>query len=640
MIQLQQVSLQRGTRFLLSNADLTLHSGWKIGIIGNNGVGKSSLFQLLLGQLSPDQGELLMSAGLTLSHMAQEVDSSSQSALDYLIDGDHALRSVQQRLREAEAAQTHHLIGELHAELEHLDGYRVETRAHQLLTGLGFAAGDAERPVSAFSGGWRIRLNLARALMCRSDILLLDEPTNHLDLDATLWLEQWLRNYPGTLLLISHDRDFLDNVVSHIVHMHQQQLSLYKGNYSTFERTRAERLAQQQAAYDKQQTRVAQIENFVRRFRAKATKAKQAQSRLKELERMELIAPAHVDSPFSFSFIASDKISTPLLNLDRACLGYAGQRVLEQVSLTLMPGERIGLLGPNGAGKSTLIKTLVGDLPLQSGRVTCGEHLKVGYFAQHQLEALDLQASPFLHLQRLSPQATDQQIRDFLGSFDFHGDAALSPVSGFSGGEKARVALALIAWQRPNLLLLDEPTNHLDLEVCHALTLALQEFEGALILVSHDRHLVRNTVDRFLLVAEGRVSGFDGDLEDYQLWLAQRRKEDQPSSTTAPTDNSERSLSAAEKKDLKRLQAERRQRLRPLKQQAQAQEQQIETLSARLQQLQQQLTEPDLYEAAQKELLKQLLAEQTQVTQAIEEVEQQWLELLEQIEAFERDMGD
>jgi len=640
MIQLQNISLHRGTQFLLEDANLTIHSGWKVGLIGANGVGKSSLFKLLMGELHADKGDMYLPSQLQIAHMAQEVSATDSTALAYVLDGDPELRRIQNALNDAEARHDNHRIAELHAELEAIDGYSAESRAQQLLAGLGFRTSDAERQVKDFSGGWRIRLNLAQALMCRSDILLLDEPTNHLDLDATIWLEQWLRQYQGSIILISHDRDFLDNVVGHIAHLYNQQLDLYKGNYSQFEVLRAAKLAQQQAAFEKQQVRIGEIENFVRRFRAKATKAKQAQSRLKELERMEKIAPAHVDSPFSFSFRESDKISHPLMGLRQASCGYSAQTaVLNNFSITLQPGARIGLLGPNGAGKSTLIKTLVGDIPLLSGDSHEGEHLKVGYFAQHQLEALDLEASPLLHIKRLSPQSSDQEIRDYLGTFGFLGDDALDPVKRFSGGEKARVALAIIAWQKPNLLLMDEPTNHLDLEVRHALTMALQTFNGALILVSHDRHLLRNTVDEFLLVADGRVEEFKGDLDDYQRWLSDNKRQQQQAANEAAEPRENRSQSAAEKKEQKRIEAEKRKQLSPLRKQLQKLETAMDKYQAELSECEATLADPDIYTDSRKDELKALLQQQTELKRLAEETEETWLEQQEALETLEAELN-
>ncbi len=639
MIQISKLSLHRGTQFLLEQADLTIHPGWKVGIIGANGVGKSSLFKLLLNELQADAGDCYIPANLTIAHMAQEVTAGDRTVIDYVLDGDKALREIQKKLETAEQSEQAEKIGELHAELDSIHGYSANSRAEQLLAGLGFAQADMNRQVKALSGGWRIRLNLAQALMCRSDILLLDEPTNHLDLDATLWLEQWLKSYPGTLLLISHDRDFLDQVVTHITHMYQQKLDLYKGQYSAFERARAERLAQQQVQYEKQQQRIAEIEQFVRRFKAKASKAKQAQSRVKELERMEQIAAAHVDSPFSFHFYSSDKVSNPLLSIRKADCGYPDAPILKNISLTLSPGSRIGLLGPNGAGKSTLIKSLVGDLPLITGERNTGEHLRVGYFAQHQLEALDLEASPLQHIMRISPQATDQEVRNYLGSFGFFGDDALEPVKRFSGGEKARVALSLIAWQKPNLLLLDEPTNHLDLEVRHALTVAMQDFEGAVILVSHDRHLLRNTVDQFLLVANGNVSEFNGDLDDYQKWLAEQRRMEQQSNKQ-PTESENRSQSAAERKAQKREAAEQRKLLSPLKNKITQLEKQLDKLHNQLSDIETQLGEASIYETAQKDALKAALAQQASLKQEIEAVEMDWMEQLETLEALENSLAD
>ena len=629
MIRLENLSLLRGSTKLLDGANLSVHSGWKLALVGANGAGKSSLFKLLLGELHADAGDLSVPDRKQIAHMAQEVSSSDRTALNYVLDGDLQLRDIQAKLAQAEADHSTE-VGTLHAELEAIDGYRAESRAHQLLDGLGFSTADASKSVHAFSGGWRIRLNLAQALMSRSDLLLLDEPTNHLDLDATLWLENWLRNYPGTLILISHDRTFIDAVASHVVHLHQRKLHLYKGNYSAYERMRAERLAQQQAAYVKQQERVAQIEDFVRRFKAKASKAKQAQSRIKELERMEMISAAHIDSPFTFRFDSSDKISSPLLNLYQADLGYPGAKILDGIKLSLVPGQRIGLLGRNGAGKSTLVKSLMGDLELISGTRQAGEHLSVGYFAQHQLEALDLEASAMLHLQRMDPKASEANLRSFLGSFGFSGDDALEPIKRFSGGEKARLALALIAWRKPNLLLLDEPTNHLDLEVRHALTLALQSFEGAIILVSHDRHLLANSVDQFLLVADGKVEEFSGDLDDYHQWLASQRSEAKPQITTES-----RGASAADRKEQKRLEAARRAKLRPLKQQVEKLEELVDSISTKLEQVENQLADPDIYSDERKVELKELLAQQAELSSRLNQAENDWMECQEALDELE-----
>ena len=519
MIILQQISLQRGTQFLLDKTNATIQPQKCAAIIGANGCGKSSLFKLLLKELTLDNGDIIIPHQWRIAHMAQEVAESQRSTIDYVLDGDNELRKIEKDIQAATESENHTALAHAYTELEAIDGYTANNRAQKLLHGLGFLQKDFGKKVSDFSGGWRIRLNLAQALMCPSDLLLLDEPTNHLDIDATLWLEQWIKSYQGTVLFISHDRDFINSISDQILHIENQKITSYTGNYSSFEVQRAQCLAQQQANYQKQQQRINEITQFVNRFKAKATKAKQAQSRLKELERMEKIVPAHVDSPFSFSFSKADKTSNPLLCLEQATLGYETKSIIKKADLVLRSDSRIGLLGPNGAGKSTLVKTLVGDLALIHGKKTGSEHLHIGYFAQHQLEFLDLQASALLHIQRLSPTVTEQEIRNFLGSFNFHGDKATEAISPFSGGEKARLALALTVWQKPNLLILDEPTNHLDLEMRHALTLALQMYKGALIVISHDRHLLKNTVDQFYLVAQQSLRFFDGDLNDYQCWL-------------------------------------------------------------------------------------------------------------------------
>ncbi|EMP54103.1 ABC transporter ATP-binding protein [Marinobacter santoriniensis NKSG1] len=579
--------------------------------------------------------------------MAQEVAASDRSARDFVLDGDPELRRLEAELARAEADGDDHAIARIHGELDVHEAWSAPRRAESLLRGLGFADGDADRPVAAFSGGWRIRLNLAQALMRPSDLLLLDEPTNHLDLDACLWLENWLRRYPGTLLFISHDRDFMDRVATHVVHFDRRKLDLYTGNYSAFERQRSERLSQQQANYERQQARIAEIQRFVDRFKAKATKARQAQSRVKALERMERIAPAHVDSPFSFSFPMAEKVSNPLLSIRNGRAGYGETVILDKLNLTLLPGSRIGLLGPNGAGKSTLMDALRGEGTLLAGERTCGEHLAIGYFAQHQLESLDLDASPFLHLQRLAPKASEQSIRNFLGGFDFHGDEALSPIRSFSGGEKARVALAVIAWQRPNLLLLDEPTNHLDLEMRQALTMALQNFEGAIVVVSHDRHLLRNTVDEFWLVTDGGVTEYDGDLEDYERWLADRRKDrdddEAPKRDAGQTSPAGASANVGEssedRKARKRQEAEMRRKLSPYRKQQATLEQEMDRLQQALKALESELADPALYEDGGQSRLTELLGRQAENSRKLEEVEAQWLETSETVEALEMELA-
>ena len=633
MIRLQNLVLQRGPQRLLDAAELTLHPGQKAGLIGANGAGKSSLFALLRGELSADGGDCLMPPDWRIAHMQQEVSDLERLAADYVLDGDQHLRAIQRELAMAEAAHDGAAIARLHVDLDSADGYSADARARKLLAGLGFSNEQMDRRVGDFSGGWRMRLNLAQALMCPSDLLLLDEPTNHLDLDAILWLEDWLKSYPGTLLLISHDRDFLDAVVDHIVHLEQQKLTLYRGGYSAFERTRAERLAQQQQAFEKQQAQRAHMEKYIARFKAQATKARQAQSRIKALERLEELAPAHVDSPFDFTFRESNKISSPLLDLAEGRLGYGDKAVLEKVKLQLTPGARIGLLGPNGAGKSTLIKTLSGELQPLSGRLQRGENLSIGYFAQHQLDSLDNQASPLLHLQRIAPTEREQTLRDFLGGFDFRGPRCDEAVLNFSGGEKARLALALIAWQRPNLLLLDEPTNHLDLEMRLALTMALQEFAGAVLVVSHDRHLLKSTTDEFLLVADGRVEAFDGDLEDYARWLVDFRARQQPAVTA------EAGAEKTDKRAQRQAAAALRQQLAPHRREAEKLEKTLGQLHEQLAAVEARLGDAAIYDAARKDELRDLLAEQARFKVREAELEESWMTALEQLESLEQQLA-
>ena len=633
MIRLQQVNLHLGSKIILQQADLTVHDGHKLAVVGANGAGKSTLFKLILGDLALDQGDLLMPKNWRVAHMAQEVAASSKTALDYVLDGHQEFRRIQSDIAQAEIDHDDNKLAQSHGEFEMISGYGVDHQGISMLAGLGFTPEQMHHPVSAFSGGWRMRLNLAKALIMPSDLLMLDEPTNHLDLDAAMWLETFLQKYRGTLLLISHDRDFIDSVVDGIVHIHTQKLDLYSGNYADFERRRAERLAQQQSMYEQQQEQIAHIESFITRFKAKASKAKQAQSRVKALERMEKIAPAHVDSEFQFQFPNADKVSDPLLKLSKANIGYTADNIqLANVKLDLRPGDRIGLLGANGAGKSTLIKALVRQLDLLQGEYYAGEFLSLGYFAQHQVDELELSYSPILHLQKLTPGASEQECRNFLGGFGFHGDQAVGPCEKFSGGELARLALARIAWLKPNLLILDEPTNHLDLDMRQALTLALQNFEGAIVVVSHDRHLLVNTVDEFLLIHDGKVAEFDGDLEDYRAFIKQQDLEIQPVETVS-TENS-----ADAKKDRKRREAEMRKKMSPLKKKIDKLEAQVETLQAKQEDIETKLADTSLYEAANKEQLQTILAEQATVRQSLDATEEEWMEGLEELEALQQEL--
>jgi len=642
MLNFTDVTLRCGPRVLFSGATFGLFRGEKIGITGENGSGKSSLLSLVRGELQPDAGTFEMPSNLEIAHVSQEIEPVETPAIEFVLDGDAALRALERLIADAQARDQGLKLGDLYAQYAAAGGYDARSRAGRLLHGLGFTTADESRPVRAFSGGWRVRLNLAQALMCRSDLLLLDEPTNHLDLDAILWLESWLLEYPGTLLLIAHDREFLDRIVNRIVNLEHGRARAYRGNYSSFEEQRAAELAEQSALYVRQQREIRHMESFVERFRAKASKARQAQSRLKALERMQRIAPAHVDSPFEFSFAQPDKLPRPLLTLESQSAGYGGKPVLENVTLTLAPGERLALLGRNGAGKSTYMKLLAGELEGLSGRRTEARDLRIGYFAQHQLEQLRVEDSPIANLRRVGAQraaaATEQELRDFLASFGFRGDRVFEPVAPFSGGEKARLVLALVAYLRPNLLLLDEPTNHLDLEMRQALSVALQEYEGAVVLVSHDRHLLRTVADRFQIVHDGRATHFDGDLEDYAKWSSEREpgSDGPPMETATPA---EPATGAAAARQRRREEAERRNRLTPLKARVAKCDAELARLAEEVRAIQGALAEPALYENESKDRLRELLVRQTLLTRQTAEAEAAWLEASEELEVQMRDAG-
>ena len=627
------VTLRRGTNVLIEGFSATVYQGARMGLVGANGTGKSSLFKLINGELETDVGSVELAADVRLAHLAQEVPETRDTALDFVLQGDAGYTSLAAQLETAETEEAYMEVADLHEQMAAIDGYSARARAEQLLVGLGFAESDFAEPVAHFSGGWRIRLNLAQCLMAPSDLLLLDEPTNHLDIDAILWLSNYLRHYQGTLVMVSHDRDFLDETVSEIAHIERQRVKLYKGNYSQFERLRAEQLALQQANFEKQQTKIKHMQDFVRRFRAKASKARQAQSRIKALERMELIAPAHIDSPFEFQIPEAGKTSDPLLQLQDADLGY-DHPVLHRLRMNVHPGDRIGLLGANGTGKSTLLKSLAGELTPLTGSYLTGQNLAIGYFSQHQVDDLDLQTDALTTIARLSSDASEQQIRDFLGGFDFHGDKVKAKVSTFSGGEKARLTLATITWQKPNLLLLDEPTNHLDIDMCQALTVALQSFGGAMVVISHDRHLLKNTVDEFLLVADGAVAPYDGDLDSYRDRVLGRseavahedrvpKQASKPVVRSAPDKRARKSRSKADRK-----------RRAQLKTRVATIDKRLARMGEKLSEVESRLHDPGLY-AQGGEDVQPLLREQASLKEAIEELEAEWLEASEALEGLE-----
>jgi ATP-binding cassette subfamily F protein 3 len=629
MLALNNISLRRGRKVLFENASLQLHAGQRMGVIGANGCGKSSLFAMLQGELEADDGELSLDPADVIAHVAQESPHGGGTAVDYVMDGDGELRTVQVAIADAESASDQPDLHHLYERLEAIDGFSAEARASQLLHGLGFAADEYAKPVKAFSGGWRMRLNLARALMCRSDILLLDEPTNHLDLPAILWLERWLKRYEGILLIVSHDRDFLDEVCTRIAHIENQAINLFTGNYSQFEALRAEKLAHQQAMHERQQKQIRHIQSYIDRFRYKASKARQAQSRIKMLERMERIAPAHVDSSFEFHFLEPDKQPQHLLGLLDVTAGYGDDVILEHVNLNLSAGDRVGLLGVNGAGKSTLVKALATGSTLLKGERVISKDTEIGYFAQHQLELLDPEQSPIDHLREVAPDDREQDHRNYLGRFGFGGERIFEPVAPFSGGEKARLVLALMIRKAPNLLLLDEPTNHLDLEMRQALSIALIEYSGALVVISHDRHLLRSVCDELFIVHDGGVDRFDQSLDDYPAWL--REQEEESARATGQTRNAP--AGSVNKKQQRRQQAEQRRRLKPLVDEVRRVDAALAEARARLMELESRLADESIYQdPGRADELQDLFRAQADARSTIESLEWAWLEASEALE--------
>ena len=613
-LSFNNLSLRRGTNLLFEDVSFTVHRDNKVGLVGANGTGKTSLFKMIQGEIDSDEGDFKYPPDLKIACLAQEVPGTDELALSYVMSGDLKLLEIQNSITKAENEQDYGALGELHSQFEDHDGFTAKSRAEQLLVGLGFSEEEFSKPLKDFSGGWRVRLNLAKTLMQPADLLLLDEPTNHLDLDAIIWLGNWIKSFKGAMLLISHDREFLDECVGFIAHLHNSTIELYKGNYSQFEIRKAARLAELESNYNKQQREISHMQDFVRRFKAKATKARQAQSRIKALERMELIAPAHIDSPFQFTIPETEKISNPLIVLEDADLGYS-DAIINKVKIAFRPGDRIGLLGVNGAGKSTFVKSLKGDLQLLQGNKIEGKNLKIGYFSQHQVDDLMLDKSPIDHLAKVEKKVTESEIRNFLGGFNFRGDKAKDVIKNFSGGEKARLALAIIAFQKPNLLLMDEPTNHLDMDMRQALTVALQDFSGAIVLISHDRHLLANTVDEFLIINEGKIERFNGDLLDYRKMILQGPHKE---SSKSKKDNEDK---VKDRKDLKKI-----------KTQILAIEKTLKRLNRKLAETQKFLNSPDLYNDSSKMNLHDLLRDQVNLDAEIKSTEEEWLELNEEFE--------
>ena len=620
MLSFNNLELVLGGKTLFDDVSLTIHHQQKVGLVGANGTGKTSLFKIIKKEIEVDQSSVSFPTDLRISYLAQEVKGTDEIALDYVLSGDANLIDIQKKIEEAEKEESYDLLGELYAIYSSLDGYSAKSKAEQLMLGLGFTSEDFHKPLKDFSGGWRVRLNLAKTLMQPSDLMLLDEPTNHLDLDAILWLSNWIKSFKGALILISHDRDFLDDCVSYVAHLYRQTIELYSGNYSQFEVLRAAKMAEIQSNYIKQQKEVAHMQSFINRFKAKATKARQAQSRVKALEKMELIAPAHIDSPFNFKISETDKISNPLVSLSQAELGYS-EPVLSEVGFTICPGDRIGLLGANGAGKSTLIKSIVGTLPILNGDRETGTNFRVGYFSQHQVDDLDLSISAFMHIQRLDETKTEKQIRTYLGGFAFKGDKVKDPIRLFSGGEKARLAFAIISYQKPNILLMDEPTNHLDMEMRHALTVAIQTFKGAILLISHDRHLLNSSVDTFYLIDKGSLNIFDGDLDDYKNYILD--------------------IKSIENKDVKKkkiknntLQADNTQKIKSINSDISKLDKRLFRLNNKLKEANEKLANPELYTNDADNNLQDLIRNQLELSNEIESAEKEWMDKATELESL------
>ena len=620
MLSINNLELVLGGKTLFDDVSLTIHHQQKVGLVGANGTGKTSLFKVIKNEIEVDQSSVNFPSDLRISYLAQEVPGSDEISLDYVLSGDYKLIEIQKEIELAEREEKYDLLAELYETYSSLDGYSAKSKAEQLMVGLGFKSEDFTKSLKDFSGGWRVRLNLAKTLMQPSDLMLLDEPTNHLDLDAILWLSNWIKSFPGALILISHDREFLDDCVSYIAHLYHQSIELYSGNYSQFEILRAAKMAEIQSNFIKQQKEVAHMQSFINRFKAKATKARQAQSRVKALEKMELIAPAHIDSPFNFTISETEKISNPLISLNQSNLGYK-EVILSSIDLTICPGDRIGLLGPNGAGKSTLIKSIVGSIPILNGDREVGTNFRVGYFSQHQVDDLDLSISAFIHIQRLDDTKTEKQIRTYLGGFNFRGDKVKDPIHLFSGGEKARLAFAIISYQKPNILLMDEPTNHLDMEMRHALTIALQTFKGAILLISHDRHLLNSSVDSFYLVDNGKVDIFNGDLNDYKNYILDIN------SVELRDTKKKKNKEPNESKD-------NTQAIKSLNIEISKLEKRLLRLNSKLDEANLKLADPDLYKDSSNDDLQDLIRNQLELSNEVELVDKEWMDMASKLDSL------